>query len=119
MKLGASVTYTDREPARSHAGVPRAPSVDFGVERGGLVAASSTAGGGATATTVATVQPWWCVCRQFLSAADAGVTAVPLLDAYADLDLLGLVETTVGLHGGDLRANGERGDEAWRVAFWA
>ena len=94
---------------------------EFGVERGGLkrhrrnsVEGSSDAQGHIAPPL--SVQPWWCVCRQGLSAFHVGAWAIPLLDGFAELGLLGQVDTAVSMIGAGLTGSGS-GSEAWRLAL--
>ena len=103
-------------------------AAEFGVERGSLkqMASGGSAGpvveGGKAVASAPradrglSFHPWWCVCRQGLSAFDVGGWAIPLLDSFGELGLLGTVETSVTMFGAGLLGSGD-GSEAWRVAF--
>jgi len=107
------MSATSAAPASSRSG--GAAAVEFGVERGGMQQAHP--GGMMDPPAGLAVHPWWCVCRQGLSAFDVGEAAIPLLDAFSDQGFLGSsVETAITMLSGDVRSGGD-GSEPWRVAF--
>ena len=93
-------------------------AVGFGVERGGMRSAPLPDGeASSSASESLIVQPWWCVCRQMLASVDAGEAAVPLLDRYADMSLLGLMTTAVTPIGVENFVEGGELSRTWHVAF--
>jgi hypothetical protein len=103
--------------------LPHAPSsIEFTVERGGLheIAANTSVANAddGKPARAAVIQPWWCVFRQALSDTGIGISAVPMLDTYSDLGLLGLVETAVSALGGaeGLSSLPNDSGETWRIA---
>ena len=97
---------------------PVAAAVGFGVERGGMRSAPLPDGEASSSPSESLiVQPWWCVCRQMLASVDAGEAAVPLLDRYADMSLLGLMTTAVTPIGVENFVEGGELSRTWHVAF--